>query len=168
MQAWVPAIALPASHVDTKPAPTMSDAIVQVETIKEAKEATKTPAKPIEKKKSPTVKKVAPVKKKVVQKPKATVKRVQPSGTCADWIRAAGIADIASANELIRRESGCNPYARNSSSGACGVAQELPCGKSGCSIGDGACQIRWMSQYVKQRYGSWANAVAFHDRNNWY
>jgi hypothetical protein len=90
------------------------------------------------------------------------------SGNCASWIAQAGIADTANAIELIRRESNCNPSAVNSSSGACGVAQELPCGKSGCSLGDGACQIKWMNNYVQQRYGSWSNAVHFHNINNWY
>jgi hypothetical protein len=90
------------------------------------------------------------------------------SGNCATWIAQAGISDTANAIELIRRESNCNPNAVNSSSGACGVAQELPCGKSGCSMGDGACQVKWMNNYVSQRYGSWANAVAFHNANNWY
>lgn len=90
------------------------------------------------------------------------------SGSCPSWIAAAGIADVASANELIRRESGCNPYAINKSSGSCGVAQELPCGKSGCALGDGACQVRWMNSYVVGRYGSWGNAVAFHNAHNWY
>lgn len=89
-------------------------------------------------------------------------------GSCAEWISAAGIGDVANANELIRRESGCNPNAVNSSSGACGIAQELPCGKSGCGLGNGACQVRWMNQYVIARYGSWANAVAHHNANNWY
>lgn len=90
------------------------------------------------------------------------------SGNCATWIANAGIADTVNAIELIRRESNCNPNAVNPSSGACGVAQELPCGKSGCSLGDGACQVKWMNNYVAQRYGSWANAVAFHNANNWY
>lgn len=90
------------------------------------------------------------------------------SGNCATWIANAGIADTHNAIELIRRESNCNPNAVNPSSGACGVAQELPCGKSGCSLGDGACQVRWMNNYVAQRYGSWANAVAFHNKMNWY
>ena len=89
-------------------------------------------------------------------------------GDCESWIASAGISDTGNARELIRRESGCNPYAKNPSSGACGVAQELPCGKSGCSIGDGACQVRWMSNYVLSRYGSWAAAVQFHNQNNWY
>ncbi len=90
------------------------------------------------------------------------------NGSCDDWIAGAGINDLANAKELIRRESGCNPYAVNPSSGACGVAQELPCGKSGCSLGDGACQVRWMNAYVIERYGSWASAVNFHSLHNWY
>ena len=105
----------------------------------------------------------APVVSKSVPKPAPV-----PTGSCSDWIRAAGISDVASASELIRRESGCNPNAINPSSGACGVAQELPCGKSGCSLGDGACQVRWMSQYVVSRYGSWSGAINFHNANNWY
>ena len=104
--------------------------------------------------------------KQVTQK-KQTV-TVAASGTCADWLAAVGVADVANAQELIRRESGCNPHAVNPSSGACGVAQELPCGKSGCSLGDGACQIAWMQRYVNGRYGGWAGAIAFHNANNWY
>lgn len=90
------------------------------------------------------------------------------AGNCATWIAQAGISDTVNAIELIRRESNCNPNAVNSSSGACGIAQELPCGKSGCNLGDGACQVKWMNNYVTNRYGSWANAVAFHNANNWY
>ena len=93
---------------------------------------------------------------------------VAASGTCADWLASAGVTDVANAQELIRRESGCNPHAVNPSSGACGVAQELPCGKSGCSLGDGACQIAWMQRYVNGRYGGWAGAIAFHNAKGWY
>ena len=100
------------------------------------------------------------------QTPKA--RSVAVNGTCTDWIAAAGITDVANALELIGRESGCNPNAMNSSSGACGVAQELPCGKSGCALGDGACQVRWMNGYVTGRYGSWSAAVAWHNAHNWY
>lgn len=100
-------------------------------------------------------------------KPRPTAS-VQATGSCAEWIANAGITDLVNANELIRRESNCNPNAINRSSGACGVAQELPCGKSGCKLGDGACQIKWMQSYVLARYGSWAKAVAFHNANNWY
>ena len=102
----------------------------------------------------------------------APVSHVQPavavSGTCADWMSVAGITDTYNATILLNKESHCNPNAVNRSSGACGLAQELPCGKSGCSLGDGACQMAWMNRYVLGRYGSWANAVAFHLSHNWY
>lgn len=99
-----------------------------------------------------------------------SVQPVQPvAGNCMSWITAAGITDVQDAVTLINWESGCNPWIYNrGGSGACGVAQELPCGKSGCVLGDGACQMRWMNTYVLERYGSWANAVAFHRANNWY
>lgn len=108
-----------------------------------------------------------------IDKPKqqtvvATYEASDGPNQCSEWIKAAGITDIGNAQELIRRESGCNPNAVNPSSGACGVAQELPCGKSGCQLGDGACQVIWMNSYVLGRYGSWGNAVAFHNANNWY
>lgn len=80
------------------------------------------------------------------------------SGSCNDWLAQAGVSDVTDAMALIAGESGCNPNSYNSSSGACGVAQELPCGKSGCSLGDGACQVKWMNGYVLSVYGSWANA----------
>lgn len=114
--------------------------------------------------KKPTIT-VAQTKQLTEQK---QVTAVAVSGTCDEWIAMAGITDIANAKELIRRESNCNPNAVNPSSGACGVAQELPCGKSGCALGDGACQVAWMKRYVTGRYGSFANAIAFHNRNNWY
>jgi len=80
----------------------------------------------------------------------------------------AGITDLANANYLVGEESGCNPYAVNKSSGACGIGQEYPCGKSGCELGDGACQMRWMNDYVLGRYGSWANAAEKHRTSGWY
>lgn len=89
-------------------------------------------------------------------------------GSCGEWIAGAGITDVNNAVDLINRESHCNPYSVNKSSGACGVGQELPCGKSGCELGDGACQVRWMNGYVLGRYGSWANAIAHHNATGWY
>jgi len=85
-----------------------------------------------------------------------------------DWIVAAGITDVPNALYIINRESGCNPSIVNPASGSCGVAQELPCGKSGCALGDGACQVRWMNSYVLERYGSWANAAAHSRTYGWY
>lgn len=92
---------------------------------------------------------------------------VAPTGSCGEWIEAAGVDDVGSAVQLIQRESGCNPNAVNPTSGACGIPQELPCGKSGCGS-DPVCQIRWMQSYVKARYGSWANALSFQLSRGWY
>lgn len=89
-------------------------------------------------------------------------------GSCGDWIAGAGITDTANASYLIGVESGCNPNAVNASSGACGVGQALPCGKTGCEMGDGACQTRWMNGYVKGRYGSWQAAADHHRATGWY
>lgn len=90
------------------------------------------------------------------------------SGDCASWLAAAGVSDISSAMTLINRESGCDPSIVNPSSGSCGVAQELPCGKSGCSLGEGACQVRWMNSYILERYGSWTNALGHSFSQGWY
>lgn len=103
-------------------------------------------------------------------------KTVSAQGNCAEWLVQAGVTDLASANTLISRESGCHPCKIHGGaincdykgSLACGVAQELPCGKSGCNLGDGACQVRWMNSYVVGRYGSWAAALAHSYAYNWY
>jgi hypothetical protein len=89
-----------------------------------------------------------------------------PSGSCHDWMVAAGVTDIANAYTIIMRESGCNPNAVNKSSGACGIPQALPCSKLGTS--DPVEQIRWMQNYVINRYGSWAGAVSFWNQHHWY
>lgn len=95
---------------------------------------------------------------------------VQPvvSGSCHDWMIAAGVTDLVNAAELIKRESGCNPTATNRSSGAFGIPQSLPASKiAHCGV-DPVCQIQWMQNYVNARYGGWAGAVAWHNRMNWY
>ena len=104
--------------------------------------------------------------KQVTQK-KQTV-AVAASGTCADWLAAAGVTDMANAQELIRRESGCNPHAVNPSSGACGIGQQLPCGKWEHAWNDPVGSIIDMQKYVIGRYGSWANAVSWHNQHGWY
>jgi len=95
-----------------------------------------------------------------------------PSGTCADWIAQAGVTDISNAYWLIMRESGCNVYATNASSGAYGIPQALPGSKMASAGSDWQTnpitQIRWMDGYVKGRYGGWAQAVAFWQTHHWY
>src|SRR5882672_12151621 len=90
---------------------------------------------------------------------------VEHKSPCQKWLEAADVTN-PTANKLIQAESGCNPWAINKKSGACGVAQELPCGKSGCIIGDGQCQVAWMEVYVLRRYGSWENAWAWWQRTD--
>lgn len=92
----------------------------------------------------------------------------QPTGSCVDMIRAAGISDVGNALWLINKESGCRTTAINKTSGACGIPQALPCSKLGTARGNAIAEIQWMNSYVIRRYGSWANAVAFHRANNWY
>lgn len=81
-------------------------------------------------------------------------------GDCASWMQQAGITDTANAMFIISRESGCNPNARNGSSGACGIGQQLPCGKWPHTWDDPVGGMVDMQNYVIDRYGSWANAVA--------
>lgn len=95
---------------------------------------------------------------------------VRASGSCTDWMAAAGIPLTNATNTLIVKESGCNPNAVNPSSGACGIPQALPCSKiAHCGV-DPVCQLKWMDQYVKGRYGSWESALsAWYSRSpHWY
>ncbi len=90
-------------------------------------------------------------------------------GDCGQWLAQAGITD-PDALWLVGKESGCRPGAVNRSSGACGIPQALPCSKLPCPLdATGAvCQLKWMENYVKNRYGSWAKARAFHASRGWY
>jgi hypothetical protein len=69
---------------------------------------------------------------------------------------------------IIAHESGGNTCAVNASSGACNLFQELPCGKSGCSSSDVACELAWGTGYATSRYGGWAGAYAFWTAHSWW
>jgi hypothetical protein len=100
--------------------------------------------------------------------PIPVAREVQPSGSCADWMTAAGISDPGSAYKLIMRESGCNPNAVNRGSGACGIGQQLPCGKWAHTWNEPIGAMIDMQGYVVARYGSWANALAHSYAQGWY
>ena len=91
-------------------------------------------------------------------------------GTKSQWLTASGIAqeDWGYADWLVQKESGWNPNSRNVSSGACGLAQALPCSKVPGNPLDPIDSLNWMNGYVKGRYGSWANAVSHSKSNGWY
>lgn len=93
---------------------------------------------------------------------KAYAASVGNSGSCVEWMAQAGIPNTYATNKLIVNESGCRPNAMNSSSGACGIPQALPCSKLPCSLDSAGavCQLKWMDTYVKNRYGSWDSALA--------
>lgn len=101
---------------------------------------------------------------KAVQSTYTPQKAYAASGNCQSWMAQAGVPNSYAANELIRRESGCNPYAVNKSSGACGIPQNI----NGCTTYDPIEQLKWMQSYITRRYSTWENAVAFHNANNWY
>ena len=88
----------------------------------------------------------------------------------ADWMAAAGIApsDYSAVEILVERESSWNPNAVNSSSGACGLTQALPCSKLGANWNDPVVALAWGDAYVKGRYGSWQAALAHSYANGWY
>lgn len=70
-------------------------------------------------------------------------------------------------------ESGWDETARNSSSGAGGIPQALPPSKMGHRAqGSGwraaYAQVKWMLDYIRDRYGTPCGAVAWHTSHNWY
>lgn len=91
-------------------------------------------------------------------------------GAPADWMAAAGIAesDWGYVDYVVRKESGWNPNATNSSSGACGLVQALPCSKVPGNGYDPVANLVWANGYATGRYGSWAGAYDFWINNNWW
>lgn len=69
---------------------------------------------------------------------------------------------------LWNRESGWDPTARNSASGAGGIPQALPASKMGPRWREARVQILWGLRYIKARYGSPCAALAHSDALNWY
>lgn len=91
-------------------------------------------------------------------------------GAPGEWMAAAGIAaaDQGYVDYIVSRESGWNPNATNSSSGACGLVQALPCSKVPGNGYDPVDNLRWATGYATGRYGSWAGAYAFWTNNHWW
>ena len=90
-------------------------------------------------------------------------------GSKEDWLAAAGIAssDWGYVDYIVSRESGWNPNATNSSSGACGLVQIYPCGKVDNGY-DPVVNLTWANSYATGRYGSWAGAYDFWTTNHWW
>lgn len=86
------------------------------------------------------------------------------------WLAQSGIPrdQWASVDFIVSRESGWNPDAVNPSSGACGLGQQLPCGKWAGAWNDPVAALKAQYQYVTERYGGYNQAVAFWQANHWY
>lgn len=103
-----------------------------------------------------------------------TVQNIAPAvnvtGNKASWLAASGIPqhEWGYVDSIVSRESGWNPNAVNPSSGACGLGQQLPCGKWAGAWNDPVAALVAQYGYVKARYGGYAQAVAFWQANKWY
>lgn len=106
----------------------------------------------------------------VASKPQPAAPAANISGSKQDWLAASGIPshEWAYVDSIVTRESGWNPNAVNKSSGACGLGQQLPCGKWAGAWNDPVAALQAMNGYVHGRYGGWAGAVAFWQANHWY
>ncbi|MFJ9132539.1 transglycosylase SLT domain-containing protein [Streptomyces sp. NPDC102256] len=75
-------------------------------------------------------------------------------------------------SKIVEHESGWNPSATNSSSGAYGLVQALPGSKMASAGSDWKTnpktQIKWGLDYMNSRYGSPAGAWNFWQANGWY
>lgn len=97
-----------------------------------------------------------------------------PSGSKADWMRAAGISDsdFGYVDYIISHESGWDYHAVNRSSGAYGLPQSLPAGKLASAGADWrdnpVTQLRWANNYAVGRYGSWEAAYHYWTVNHWW
>lgn len=91
-------------------------------------------------------------------------------GAPAEWMAAAGIdsGNWGYVDYIVSKESGWNPNATNSSSGACGLVQALPCSKVPGNGYDPIDNLRWANGYATGRYGSWAAAYDFWINNHWW
>lgn len=126
-----------------------------------------------------------PVKEVVVVGAKSRIVPYTGGGNKDIWLAASGIPreDWGYVDAIVQRESGWNPNATNTSSGACGLAQALPCSKVPGNPYDPVDSLRWMNTYVTNRYydGSpyarglcagitsrWACAHTFWSAYHWY
>lgn len=129
--------------------------------------------------KSPFKRLVAAPKANLAQSPTLVIKAPQSApkqqtepitGNKQDWMRAAGIpeSDWRYVDYIVSKESGWNPSAVNTSSGACGLLQQLPCGKWSHTWNDPVGALIDGTGYAKSRYGSWTGAYSAWLRQNWW
>jgi len=87
-------------------------------------------------------------------------------------------AEWRALDAIVRPESGWNPCrhypsttdCRYAGSNSCGIPQANPCPSAwqGHLGKTWRAQVRWLIDYVKRRYKTPSNALAFRRANNWY
>lgn len=98
----------------------------------------------------------------------------QPTGSHQNWMKQAGFSpsEYSAIDYIINRESSWNPSATNASSGAYGLPQSLPGSKMATAGSDWRTnpitQLKWMRNYVNERYGGANGALSFWKAHNWY
>jgi uncharacterized protein YabE (DUF348 family) len=85
-------------------------------------------------------------------------------GTKTEWLSQSNIPSESwgMTDYIVGKESGWNPNSINRSSGACGLAQALPCSKVPGNPYNPTDSLNWMNGYVNGRYGGWQGAY-----NHW-
>lgn len=98
---------------------------------------------------------------------------VQPQSDHSASMAAAGInsSDYTYVEYIVAHESSWRVTAQNPS-GAYGVCQSLPASKMATAGADWqtniVTQLRWCDSYAKSRYGGWAQAYSFWQKNRWW
>lgn len=113
---------------------------------------------------------VQPIKQVEVIGVKAKTLPYTGGGTKTEWLAASNISQEywGYADFIVQKESGWNPNAVNGSSGACGLAQALPCSKVPGNPYNPTDSLNWMNSYVNGRYGGWEGAYNFWVKYRWY
>lgn len=99
---------------------------------------------------------------------------VKPTGGHQNWMKQAGFSpsEYAAIDYIVNHESSWNPQAVNPSSGAYGLPQSLPASKLASAGSDWRTnpitQLKWMRNYVNERYGGANGALSFWKANHWY
>ena len=86
------------------------------------------------------------------------------------WLSQTSISksDYKYVDFIVGKESSWNPKIVNKSSGACGLAQALPCNKIQGDWQNPVIALNWMDSYVKSRYKTWESAYNFWNSHKWY
>ena len=86
--------------------------------------------------------------------------------------RVFGKEHLTAMDNLVIKESNYDPTIKNKMSGAAGIPQAYPREKLPCKLSwewnDYRCQVNWMINYIKNRYGNPVNAWNYHLVNNSY